>query len=92
MLNRILNELKTGGSYTLQELADRFETDIPTVKAQLEYLERQGYVKQSILNPSCSKSCGACKLCGSNAPAVVIWDLVLKRTKQRSKGPITNLL
>lgn len=76
MLTELLQELKDGKIHSLQELAAMLNTDIPWVKAQLEYLERQGYIRKAALHPDCSSpSCLGCKGCSPNVPAPVIWEL-----------------
>lgn len=83
MLTAILNALKGGKIYSLQELADMLKTNIPVVKARLEYLERRGYIKKVVLNTGCGKSCHGCKGRGpkASASAYVMWELTPEYSK-----------
>ncbi len=62
MLIRLLELLKSGKSYTLQELAELADMNTASVKAEIEYLEHTPV----ILNPALSKKkkiteCCTCK-------------------------------
>jgi CTP-dependent riboflavin kinase len=52
MLNDLLNTLDRGKTISLQEIAAKQHRSIETVKAEIEYLEHQGYIKKTVL-PSC---------------------------------------
>ena len=45
MLIRLLELLKSGKSYTFQELAELADMNTASVKAEIEYLEHTGYIK-----------------------------------------------
>ena len=45
MLIQLLELLKSGEPYTVQELAELTGTDAASVKAEIEYLEHTGYIK-----------------------------------------------
>jgi len=45
MLIRLLELLKSGKSYTLQELAELADMNTASVKAEIEYLEHTSYIK-----------------------------------------------
>lgn len=74
-MTEILNILIEGQTRSLQEVADLLETEIPIVKAQLEFLERQGYIQRAVLNTECSQGCHGCKGCSQSTAASVMWEL-----------------
>jgi DNA-binding transcriptional regulator YhcF (GntR family) len=63
-------------NYSLQELSIIFEIDILTIKAQLEYLEQQGYIKKVERQTSCSKNCRGCKGCSQQVSLPVMWERI----------------
>jgi hypothetical protein len=66
--------LDSGKTVSLQEIATKQRSSIETVKAEIEYLEHQGYIKRTVL-PSCSgKSCYGCKGCASLLPLPLMWE------------------
>lgn len=86
MVAALLEILQTGKTYSLQELALRLNTDIPLVLAQLEYLQRQGYIQRVAPSPGCCSACPGCQGCrdgGPQAALPVMWELTKKPPTQR---------
>ena len=75
MLAEILDTLQEGQTYSLQELAGILQTDMQSLKAQLEYLERHGYIKKVEMKPGCGSTCHGCKGCGHSLPYFIMWEL-----------------
>ncbi len=76
MLTEMVRMLKNGETRSLQEIADILKTDISVVKAQLEYMENQGYIKKVALEISCSgKNCNACRRGSGVISMPVMWEL-----------------
>ena len=61
MLIRLLELLKSGKSYTLQELAELADMDAASIKAEIEYLEHTGYIKAGSIKKEETTECSACK-------------------------------
>ena len=59
MLEKLLQEIQSGGTFETGTLAARLGTTLELVKAMLEHLQRSGY-----LSPyeACSDTCGRCSL------------------------------
>ena len=71
MLIRLLELLKSGKTYTLQELAELADMDAASVKAEIEYLEHTGYIKSGAIQKeetkkhnACHHHCKGCNGCG----------------------------
>lgn len=71
MLIRLLELLKSGKTYTLQELAELADTDAASIKAEIEYLEHTGYIKVGAIQKeerkkhnACHHHCKGCNGCG----------------------------
>nr|WP_298680349.1 hypothetical protein [uncultured Treponema sp.] len=60
MLIQLLELLKSGEPYTVQELAELTGTDAASVKAEIEYLEHTGYIKPSSIKKEETKKHNAC--------------------------------
>ncbi|WP_304508900.1 FeoC-like transcriptional regulator [Anaerotignum sp.] len=75
MLNEILDQFKKGRTFSFQELADSLNTDVQTVKAQIDYLERQGYIKKVEVYTSCAGGCSSCAGCNQGTQRSIIWEL-----------------
>lgn len=75
MLNEILDQFKKGKTFSLQELADSLNTDVQTVKAQMDYLERQGYIKKVELHTGCGGGCSSCAGCSQGTQKLNMWEL-----------------
>ncbi len=75
MLNEILDQFKKGKTFSLQELADSLNSDVQTVRAQMDYLERQGYIKMVELHTGCSGGCSSCAGCSQRTQKSNIWEL-----------------
>ena len=61
MLIRLLELLKSGKTYTLQELAELADMDAASIKAEIEYLEHTGYIKTGSVKKEDTTECGTCK-------------------------------
>jgi hypothetical protein len=75
MPSALLKLFNDGKTYSLQELSDRLQMDIPVIQAELEFLQRQGYIRK-VMNMGCGKNCRSCNGCGQNMPAPVIWEMI----------------
>lgn len=75
MLNEILEQFKKGKIFSFQELADSLNTDVQTVKVQMDYLERQGYIKKVELYTGCSGGCSSCAGCSQGLQKSKMWEL-----------------
>ena len=71
MLIRLLELLKSGKTYTLQELAELADMDAASLKAEIEYLEHTGYIKVGAIQKeeikkhnACHHHCKGCNGCG----------------------------
>lgn len=71
MLIRLLELLKSGKTYTLQELAELAGMDAASLKAEIEYLEHTGYIKPGAIQKeeikehnACHHHCKGCNGCG----------------------------
>ncbi|MDR1971640.1 MAG: FeoC-like transcriptional regulator [Treponema sp.] len=74
MLNDLLNALDSGKTVSLREIAAKQHRSIEAVKAEIAYLEHQGYIKRTVL-PSCQgKKCYGCKGCASPLPLPLMWE------------------
>mgnify|MGYP000880389925 FL=1 len=60
MLIQLLELLKSGEPYTVQELAELTGTDAASVKAEIEYLEQTGYIKPGSIKKEETKKHNAC--------------------------------
>ena len=71
MLIRLLELLKSGKTYTIQELAELADMDAASIKAEIEYLEHTGYIKVGAIQKeaettaycSCNHHCKGCNGC-----------------------------
>ncbi len=59
MLEQLMAEIQTGGSWDTQALAVKLNTSPEFVKAMLEYLERNGQIHSYL---ACDSGCGQCGL------------------------------
>ena len=71
MLIRLLELLRSGKTYTLQELAELAGMDAASLKAEIEYLEHTGYIKPGAIQKKeikkhnvCHHHCKGCNGCG----------------------------
>ena len=75
MPERILQLLEKG-SLTEWQLAQALQISLEELHACMEYLERAGFIRSSILNPmqtgSCKKCNGACTTSGSSFR---VWEI-----------------
>ncbi len=76
MLEKLLNEIRSGGTFETRELATRLGTTPALVEAMLEHLQRTGYLRTY---QNCTDACGGCGLknaCGSahRTDGVRLWQ------------------
>jgi predicted ArsR family transcriptional regulator len=79
MLNRLLELLRAGGTYRVEDLARRLDTTPALVEVMLEDLGRMGYLKRA--NAACASQCTSCSmsgLCSVNAGGGQVWTLTKK--------------
>lgn len=82
MPERILQLLEKG-SLTEWQLAQTLQISLEELHACMEYLERAGFIRSSILNPmhtgSCSECSGSCKKCNGSCTAsgssFLVWEI-----------------
>lgn len=86
MLEKLLSEIRSGGTFETKDLAARLGTTPELVEAMLEHLERAGHIQPY---RSCSDACGGCSLrgdCGqeqsngAHKRAVILFTNVTRRT------------
>ena len=76
MLNRLLEILRSGGTYRVDDLAQALNTTPELVEMMLEDLGRKGVLKR--VQTSCNGACAACPLAGSCAvsnKSELVWTL-----------------
>jgi len=70
MLSRLLELLRSGGTYRLADLARELDTTPALVEAMMEDLARMGYVRR--LDARCEGACRECPvagLCAAGTPS-----------------------
>jgi hypothetical protein len=65
MLEKLLNEIRGGGTLQPAALARKLNISVGMVEMMLEDLERRGMLAQ--VNTGCSEPCGGCPLVGECA-------------------------
>ncbi len=81
MLEKLLSEIRSGGTIQPAALAARLNTSIGLVEMMLEDLERRGMLAQVVTG--CGEPCGGCPLVGECAvtnPQGRMWMLVHPRS------------
>jgi hypothetical protein len=78
MLSEILEFFKDGKIYSLQDLSVMLKMDIPVIQAELEFLQRQGYIRK-VINTGCGKNCRSCNGCSQSMPLPVAWELIKQK-------------
>ena len=76
MLEKLMHEIRSGGTLQPAKLAARLNISVPLVEMMLEDLERRGFLNQVTTN--CSESCGGCPMvgdCANHSPQSRIWML-----------------
>ncbi|WFR59202.1 FeoC-like transcriptional regulator [Anaerocolumna sp. AGMB13025] len=79
MLTEILALLEDGQACSLEELAMKLESDVPTVKAQIEYLVQLGFLKQIRAEVPACNGCTGCsqgKSCDLDFTPYLMWERV----------------
>ncbi len=77
MLSRILNLMKSGTSYSVQQLAEHLHTTPEIIQSSIEYLERLGYIKKIKVLPTCSQSCKNCHGCAQTLSKMPgMWECI----------------
>lgn len=73
MLERLLNEIRLGGTLETNVLAARLATSPQLVAAMLEHLQRLGLIKGY---EDCASGCNGCSLQGecSSRPPMRLWQ------------------
>lgn len=77
MLSQILNLLRTGQSYSVQQLAEHLNTTSEIIQSSIEYLERLGYIRKAVIASTCSKGCRNCHGCDVKrlSPISTMWEI-----------------
>jgi hypothetical protein len=75
MLEKLVNEIRAGGTLETRDLAARLRTTPQLVEAMLEHLQRSGLIQAYI---SCNDGCLGCSLqdaCKKPSPGVIrLWQ------------------
>ncbi len=74
MLEKLLAEIRSGGTLEVNSLADRLGTTPALVQAMLEHLQRSGHIRAY---QACADACGGCSLkgeCHGGAGVVKLWQ------------------
>ena len=66
MLEKLLSEIRSGGTLEVGVLAARLQTTPQMVEALLEHLQRAGYIRPY---QTCGDGCGGCSLKSECSPA-----------------------
>lgn len=75
MLTEILKALEQGRAYSQNDFARLFGVSEESIRAQIEFLERKGYIKR-VTMPSCdSKTCTGCKGCTGGIKPPIMWEI-----------------
>jgi hypothetical protein len=61
MLEKLLQEIRSGGTFEVGKLAARLGTTPEMVKTMLEHLQRAGYIQPYV---ACDDGCAGCNLKG----------------------------
>jgi hypothetical protein len=81
MLEKLLEEIRSGGTLQPAALAARLNISLNLVQLMLEDLERMGRLAR--INPDCTPGCGGCSLsetCGTQGHAAGrVWMLAEKQ-------------
>jgi hypothetical protein len=80
MLEKLLAEIRAGGTLQPAALAEKLNTSVGLVEMMLEDLERRGVITQ--VNASCGEPCGGCPMVGECAiasPQGRLWMLGRKQ-------------
>ncbi len=78
MLNEILELLKQGKAFSLQDIAETMHTDVQDVKVKIDYLERNHYIKKVQMLAGCSGGCRGCSSgsgCSKDTNGPIMWEL-----------------
>jgi hypothetical protein len=76
MPSELLEIFNDGKIYSVQELSGKLKMDIPVIQAELEFLQRHGYIRK-IMDNNCGKKCrNCCNGCGQRIPLPVAWELI----------------
>ena len=77
MLNQILQILKKGNTYSKKDICHMLKLSESSLEAQIDFLERQGYIKQVVLNGCNKKTCIRCnaKGCRQEITLPAMWEL-----------------
>lgn len=76
MLTQLLEYLKSGNTYSIQDLAELLHQDEAGVRIELEYLEQQGYIRKVIQQNDCGHSCNGCHGCEQLLSGLSMWEVV----------------
>lgn len=80
MLEKLLEEIRSGGTLQPAALAARLNISLGLVEMMLEDLERRGLLVQA--NTTCTEPCGGCPMvgeCAVTSPQGRLWMLARKQ-------------
>ena len=75
MLIKLLNIFNQGETYSLEDIANMLKVEVNTVKAQLEYLENNGYIRKVIGGTNCNTDCTHCRNKNGNRGGLVMLEI-----------------
>jgi hypothetical protein len=78
MLEKLLQEIRAGGTLETRALADRLGASPQLIEAMLEHLQRSGLIQDYV---NCDDGCSGCNLheACNNQNAVRLWQSKLER-------------
>jgi hypothetical protein len=82
MLEKLLSEIRSGGTLQPAALATRLNISVGLVEMMLEDLERRGLLAQVVTN--CSEPCGGCPMvgeCAVTSPQGRMWMLTQQKAR-----------
>ncbi len=76
MLIKLLDYLQDGQVHSIEELAELSYKDVDSIRSELEYLERQGYIRKVSLQNGCNHNCCGCHGCDQPVSNMTMWEVV----------------
>ena len=75
MLNQILQIMKKGNTYSKKDICYMLQISESMLEAQIDFLEKKGYIKQVVLDTCNKKTCIECNACRQEITLPVMWEL-----------------
>jgi predicted ArsR family transcriptional regulator len=74
-MTKLMEALNGENMVSLQELSETLDMNAELVKAELEFLERHGYIKKATGMADCRRSCHGCSGCSFAYSFPVMWEI-----------------